>query len=118
MIKMNIKTKIELGTLGLFLGYTAATCGAGYKIGYYVAEEDAVKERGVCYETLAPVRDDFERECSKKTADTLYNGSLNPILQKRDEITEKNKCPEEAWRCEPTLSSDLQRSEFRAVFRK
>ncbi len=118
---MKATTKFKLGTLGALLGYTAATCsigyGVGHKTGYHAAEEAAAKEI-VCLEKLAPVKKEFSQECSKKTADTLYNGSLNPILQIRDEIAEKYDCSKEAWMCEPTIPSDLQRSEFIAVYRR
>ncbi len=121
VIKMKATTKFKLGTLGAFLGYTAATCGIGYgvghKTGYHAAEEAAAKEI-VCLEKLAPVKNEFGRECSDKTADTFYNGSLNFTLRKRDIIEERYGCPEETWMCEPTLPSDLQRSEFRAVYRR
>lgn len=121
VIKMDAKTKFKLGTLGVFLGYTAVTCGsgfaAGYKTGYHTATEDAAKAEN-CLRMLAPVRDEFSDGCSNKTADTLYNGSLNPILQKRDKIVEEYKCTQETWMCEPTLPSDLQNSDFKAVYHR
>ena len=118
---MKATTKFKLGTLGVFLGYTAATCGVGYGVGHktgYHAAEEAAANVIVCLEKLAPVRYDFSDGCSRKTSDTLYDGSLNPVLRKRDRIEERYGCPEEAWMCEPTRPSDLQNSDFKAVFRK
>lgn len=118
---MKATTKFKFGTLGVFLGYTAATCGGGFSVGYptgyHAAAEDAVKLEN-CLRMLAPVRDEFSIGCSNKTADTLYDGSLNPILQKRDELVERCGLTEETWICEPTRPYDLQNSDFKAVFRK
>ena len=118
VIKMNVKTKFKLGTLGAFLGYTAATCGVGYEVGRREGYRAADFIEETCYEMIDSIRKEFERGCGKKTVYTLYNGSLNPILQKRDEITEKYQCPEESWMCEPTRPYDLDRSDFKAVYSK
>ena len=56
---------------------------------------------GEVAEDLVPFEEEFKQECEQKTTNTLYDGSLDQIIDKRNEFLEsqgvRNDC--ERWVC-------------------
>ena len=99
--------------------------GLGTVVGYSIPRDDdlqkdetalseAEKEK-VCNRHLEPLRTRFEQECYQKNIDTLYNGTLGAIIERRDEVLAENDCKYESWVCEPQHPGNY-RTTFKARF--
>lgn len=113
---MKIKTKVKWGTLGVLVGYTGCIGVIGYKIGYIEGQKDAQEERR-CTQLITKVREEFIKNCEANTYQTFQNGGLDQVIRKRQQLAELNDCETlEEWKCEPTIPSNIPKSEFRAKF--
>ena len=99
--------------------------GLGTVVGYSIPRNDdlqkdetvlsEVQKEKICGQYLGPLQARFEQECSLKTIDNLYNGTLGAIIERRDEVLAENDCKYESWVCEPQHPGNY-RTTFKARF--
>lgn len=114
---MNWKTKVRWGALAALLGYSACVGTVGYKVGYAQGQNDKAQEK-VCAQKLQKLREEFVHTCEQSNYETYQHGrDLASIVRKREQLEEVFGCEtDEEWKCEPTIPSNLPKSEFRARF--
>ena len=102
--------------------YTLATCATGMYLGYSyhgyrkAGQEEETRKNELCYQALEPIRIRFQDECAKKNINTVYDGTLDLIVKKSEQIQQENNCSRRmvAW-CEPD-SPENSHTPFRAKF--
>ncbi len=99
---------------GTFVGAAAlTTCSyaAGLASGYVkwgrelneIKEAQEIQQESLCNRVLEPIWLDFVDGCSQKTSYTINDGSLDPVLERRNSIRNANNCPDsikkKVWNC-------------------
>lgn len=114
---MTWKMRMTWVGFGLYTALVGGVSGAvGYKIGHIQGQQDAHEETR-CSNLLDRMRDEFVKTCENSDYRTYQNGDLTSIVRKREQLEDLNECRTlEEWKCEPTVPSNLPKSEFRAKF--
>ncbi|GEM_PF-4458220 len=107
---------------GLVLLLAGAAVGTviGYNLhsteSYAIKKDETVlseeQKEKICNQQLEPFRLRFGKDCSQKTIDNLYDGSLGTIVLKRNEVVEEYNCEPQKWVCA------LKNGKFEADFNK